>query len=51
MLRSPAAKAAIDGFNSSQSKVQASLRLIPGDTYTQTLANTPVERSPGRSGH
>jgi multiple sugar transport system substrate-binding protein len=41
-----ALKAAVDGFNSSQSKIQASLRLIPGDTYSQTLSNTPVSDLP-----
>lgn len=41
-----ATKAAVDGFNSSQSKVKASLRLIPGDTYTQTIANTPASNLP-----
>ncbi|RNG34328.1 sugar ABC transporter substrate-binding protein [Streptomyces botrytidirepellens] len=41
-----AIKAAVNGFNSSQSKVKASLRLIPGDTYTQTITNTPADKLP-----
>lgn len=41
-----ALQAAVDGFNSSQSEVEASLRVIPGDTYTQTITNTPASKLP-----
>ncbi|MBT2497736.1 extracellular solute-binding protein [Agromyces sp. ISL-38] len=41
-----ALQATVDSFNSSQSDIEASLRLIPADTYTQTIANTPADKLP-----
>ena len=37
---------AVADFNSSQSKVKASLRLIAENTYTTTLTNTPTDKLP-----
>lgn len=41
-----ALQAAVDGFNSSQSDVTASLRLIASDTYTTTITSTPKDQLP-----
>ncbi|MCJ1706097.1 extracellular solute-binding protein [Microbacterium sp. VKM Ac-2923] len=41
-----ALQAAVDGFNSSQSDITASLRLIAGDTYTTTITSTPKDQLP-----
>lgn len=41
-----ALQAAVDGFNASQDKVTAKLRLISGDTYTTTVASTPKDQLP-----
>lgn len=41
-----ALQTAVDSFNSSQSDVEASLKVIPGDTYTQTITNTPASKLP-----
>ena len=41
-----AMKAAVDGFNSSQSKVKVKLRLVAGDTYTTTIKSTPKDQLP-----
>src|SRR4051794_39155715 len=38
--------AAVDGFNTSQSKIKAALRILPSDTYTQTIQNTPANKLP-----
>lgn len=36
----------VDKFNASQSDVEASLKVMPGDTYTQTISNTPASKLP-----
>jgi len=41
-----ALQAAVDGFNKSQGKVTAKLRLISGDTYTTTITSTPKNQLP-----
>ena len=41
-----ALQAAVKGFNSSQSKVKATLKLIPSATYTTTVQNTPTDKLP-----
>ncbi|WP_243076566.1 extracellular solute-binding protein [Microbacterium sp. SS28] len=41
-----ALQAAVDGFNASQDKVKAKLRLISGDTYTTTISSTPKDQLP-----
>ncbi len=41
-----AVQAAVADFNKSQSAVKASLRLIPEDTYTNTVTNTPTDKLP-----
>ena len=41
-----AIQAAVSGFNSSQSDIKANLRLIPGDSYTTTINQTPVDQLP-----
>jgi len=38
--------AAVDSFNASQSKVKANLRILPSDTYTQTIQSTPTNKLP-----
>ena len=37
---------AVKGFNASQKKVKATLKLISGDTYTSTVTNTPTNKLP-----
>ncbi|MFT3832445.1 MAG: extracellular solute-binding protein [Micropruina sp.] len=41
-----ALQAAVDGFNKSQDKITASLRLIASDTYTTTITTTPKDQLP-----
>lgn len=41
-----ALQAAVDGFNSSQSDITVSLRLIASDTYTTTITSTPKDQLP-----
>lgn len=41
-----AVQAAVDGFNASQSDVKVKLRLIPEDSYTTTINNTPQDQLP-----
>lgn len=41
-----ALEAAVDGFNSSQEDVTATLRLLSGDNYTTTILNTPTDQLP-----
>jgi multiple sugar transport system substrate-binding protein len=43
---SDALKATVDSFNGSQKNVKAELKLIPGDTYTTTVTNTPSDKLP-----
>jgi multiple sugar transport system substrate-binding protein len=39
-------QAAVADFNSSQSKIKATLKLLSGDTYTATVTNTPANKLP-----
>lgn len=41
-----AIQAAVSGFNSSQSAIKVDLKLVPGDSYTTTINNTPVDQMP-----
>ena len=41
-----AIQAAVSGFNSSQSGIKVDLKLIPGDSYTTTVNNTPTDQMP-----
>ncbi|NEM92305.1 extracellular solute-binding protein [Galbitalea soli] len=41
-----AIQAAVAGFNSSQSKVKATLKILSSDTYTTTITNTPTDKLP-----
>lgn len=43
---SEALRAAVDGFNESQSDVKANLKLMAGDVYTSTVTSTPDDRLP-----